>query len=150
MRPLFAHPAIGVQGAAMLRMRPFTALEMFMRPAHPFSLFVVAAYTAAAFTGWAHAKVDRPLASDPAVATAPLHHTALAACGSVETVETDWRSANVAVSAFPRGHADILVWEAAQTHPAKAPTTTAAPVTPPAHSHGMHQHAPARQPGEKP
>ena len=121
-----------------------------MRPAHPLSLFVVAACTAAAFTGWAHAQAARPLASDSAVATAPLHHTALAASGVVETVETDWRNANAAVSAFPRGHADILVWEAAQAHPAKAPTTTAAPAAPPPHSHGMHQHAPATQHGAKP
>ena len=134
----------------MVRTPSFTALEMLMRPAQPLSLFVFAACTAAVFAGLAHAQDAASSVTNSAAATAPLHHTALAASGVVETVETDWRNANAAVSAFPRGHADILVWEAAQAHPAKAPTTTAAPAAPPPHSHGMHQHAPATQHGAKP
>ena len=134
----------------MMRAPPFTVLEMFMRPAHPLSLFVVAACTAAALTSLAHAQNAAPLATDPTAATAPLHHLALPASGSVETVETNWRNANTAVSAFPRGHADILEWEAAQVRPAHVPATTSTPAKAPAMSHGMHQHAPAAQPGAKP
>lgn len=116
-----------------------------MRPAHPLSLFVVAACTAAALTSLAHAQDLAPLATDPAAAAAPLHHPPLPASGSVETVETDWRSANTAVAAFPRGHMDLLVWEAKQAKD----TDAAAPMRHGAHQHAQ-PHAPAAQPGAKP
>jgi hypothetical protein len=45
----------------------------------------------------------------------------------------DWRAANAAVAAFPRGHADIVRWEASQQ-----PIPPAAPAAPHDHHHG-HQ-----------
>lgn len=43
----------------------------------------------------------------------------------------DWRAAHQAVAAFPRGHADIVRWEASQ---GSAPAAPAAP-----HQHGEHK-----------
>ena len=121
-----------------------------MRPAHPVSFFVFAAFTAAALAGWAHAQPVTALATDVAAATAPLHHQPLPASGSVETVETDWHSANAAVATFPRGHADILAWEAAQARAANAASSAPTPAAAQPMPHNMHQHAPAAQPGVKP
>ena len=141
MRPLFAHPAIDLRGAAMVRTPSFTALEMLMRPAQPLSLFVFAACTAAAFAGLAHAQDAASSVTNSAAPTAPLHHAPLPASGNVETVETNWRNANTAVAAFPRGHMDILVWEAKQAHG----TDAAAPM-----DHGMHPQTTPIRPGAKP
>lgn len=67
----------------------------------------------------------------------------------------DWRAANAAVSDFPRGHADIVVWEAAQEATAN-PVKTGVPAAPALHgnpaavqSHpaqGAHPHAMHPQP----
>lgn len=113
-----------------------------MRQAHTLSSFVLAACTAAAVPVWAQAQATPPIASDP-TAAAPLHYQPLPMSGSVETAQTDWRSANEAVADFPRGHADILSWEAAQARPASAPAAAPMPA-------GMRQHPPAQRPGGKP
>lgn len=63
-------------------------------------------------TAWAQALTAGP--ADPAAPTAPLRHDKLPASGQVDTTETGWRAANQAVAQFPRGHADILKWEAQQ------------------------------------
>ena len=115
-----------------------------MRPAHTLSSFVLAACTAAVLPAWAQAQASLHLSTDPAAATVPLHHQALPASGSVETAQTDWRSASRAVADFPRGHADILAWEAGQARAASAPS--AAQPTPSV----MHQHSPAPRPGSQP
>ena len=115
-----------------------------MRPAHTLSFFLLTACTAAVFPAWAQAPATLHLATDPAAATAQLHHQALPASGSLETAQTDWRSANEAVSSFPRGHADILDWEAAQARTTSAPA--AAQSMPP----GMHHPSPVPQSGGKP
>lgn len=73
----------------------------------------------------AAAQQQRPLpdAADPAAATAPLQHQGLqaaavaalpvgAAIGATADASRAWRAAHEAVGAFPRGHADILLWEA--------------------------------------
>ncbi len=86
-----------------------------------------------------------PALAQPAQASntpAPLHHPTLAQQSPQTPAEVDWTAANRAVAEFPRGHADIVHWEA---HNAAA---TAAPPSPPAAQtngapapgmhHGMH------------
>ena len=107
-----------------------------MRIAH--SLIPWGALVLAATTPWAQAQTPQPLPPtasstqadwlSPAADTLPLQHPALPASGGVEQTNTPWADANAAVGAFPRGHADVLRWEAAQT-PAPAPTAP-----------GTHQH----------
>ena len=110
-----------------------------MRPAHTLSSFMLAACTAAALPAWAQAQVTPHFATDAAAATVPLHHQPLPASGGVETAHTDWHSAHEAVAAFPRGHADIVAWEAAQAR-------ASVPAMPPA----KHPHAPAPRPKGQP
>lgn len=70
----------------------------------------------------------RPSALDPSAPRLPLHHTPLPPSGTVSQEWADWREANAAVAEFPRGHMDILRWEAGQ----------AGPSAPPPPAHGMH------------
>lgn len=94
-------------------------------------------------------------AAQPDAATAPLIHPSLPlqppltdATPSPQT----WRDAHAAVSAFPRGHTDIVAWEAQQqstkTPPGPQPTST--PPQAPTHQgmHPMHRHNPTH--GDKP
>lgn len=55
-------------------------------------------------------------AADPAAPTAPIAYQGLRAqpVHAQDSAPVDWRAANEAVGAFPRSHADILAWEAAQ------------------------------------
>ena len=69
---------------------------------------------------------------NPAAPTAPLQHQPLATSGAIVTQPGDWKAANAAVAQFPRGHADVLKWEKAQsTVPSQAT---------PAPNHQHHQH----------
>lgn len=97
----------------------------FLAPLIPFGLAALAAYSLAPRAqaqAQAHDGGPPPASSsagltdavDPAAASLPLHHVALPASGAVETELADWRQANAAVAEFPRGHADILRWEATQ------------------------------------
>lgn len=71
-----------------------------------------------------HARADDGQAADPAVPLAsaldpgapqlPLRHSPLPPSGAIAQEWTDWREANAAVAEFPRGHMDILRWEAEQ------------------------------------
>lgn len=115
-----------------------------MRHSHTLSSFVLAACTVAAVPAGAQAQATLPLASDFTAAVAPLNHKPLPASGSVETAQSDWRSANAAVADFPRGHADILQWEATQAG------RTSAPATAPPMPAGMHSHTPAPGPASQP
>ena len=66
-----------------------------------------------------------PSPHDPSAPRLPLVHQPLQPRGAIATDTADWRAANAAVAAFPRGHADVLRWEAAQAtpqHPAPAAT----------------------------
>lgn len=86
-------------------------------------------------------------AASPDAATVPLVHPPFAL--STTAADTappgpSWREANEAVAAFPRGHADIVAWEARQS---ATPPPPAPPATPHGHQHGVHQH---QQPGAKP
>ncbi|MFT4242687.1 MAG: hypothetical protein QM569_10430 [Acidovorax sp.] len=58
-------------------------------------------------------------AADPGAATAPLNHPALP-LPAAPLAPQPWREANEAVAAFPRGHADIVAWEARQRASAQA------------------------------
>ncbi len=67
-------------------------------------------------------------AADPQAPTAPLFYLELPS-PAPETPAPSWRQAHDAVAEFPRGHADILAWEARATAPPGA--------------HAQHQHPPA-------
>jgi hypothetical protein len=56
---------------------------------------------------------------------APLHHTALTLQNPHPPAEGDWTGANRAVAEFPRGHADIVSWEATAAMPAASPAASA-------------------------
>lgn len=124
-----------------------------MRIAH--SLIPWGALMLAAATPWAQAQTSPPALTasptpadwlSPAATTQPLQHQTLPASGGVEQTNTPWADANAAVAAFPRGHADVLRWEAAQRAAPAVPAAAAAPAnvtTPtrpvapaPAHHHG--------------
>lgn len=82
------------------------------------------------------AGAQQPAAAEPApaapaaafqAATAPLAHAPMPAHSlRSDEAPTDWRAAHQAVGAFPRGHADIVRWEARQGS-APAAATPAAP-----------------------
>ena len=74
-------------------------------------------------------------AANPEAATAPLIYQSLAPQPLPDAMPsaTAWRDAHDAVAAFPRGHADILQWEAKQGSAAGDP---------PLH-HPMHMPAPS-------
>lgn len=102
-------------------------------------------------------------AAQPDAATAPLVHQSLslqpALADATPSPET-WRNGNAAVGAFPRGHADIVAWEAqqqsARTPPGALPTSTPPQAPPhqgthrgsPGRMQPMHRHNPS--PGDKP
>ena len=67
-------------------------------------------------------------AADPQAPTAPLFYLELPS-PAPEAPAPSWRQAHDAVAEFPRGHADILAWEARATAPPGA--------------HAQHQHPPA-------
>lgn len=119
-----------------------------MRLAHPLPSFVWAA-CAATLAGWAQAQSLPPSAADPDGAAVAVHHTPLPASGALAPVDTDWHSAHGAVAAFPRGHADILAWEAAQARAAAA-VPAAAPAAAPLAPQGTHPHSPSLPAGGRP
>lgn len=68
----------------------------------------------------------------------------------VEAEATDWKKANAEVGQFPRGHADILKWEAQQgaaKPPAGAPANPAAS---PARAPAVAPATPAARPASAP
>lgn len=102
-------------------------------------------------------------AAHPDAATAPLTHQSLPLqppLADATPTPQAWRDGHAAVSAFPRGHADIVAWEA-QQQSARTPTgavpTSTPPQAPPhqgmhpgSHSRTqpMHHHSPTQ--GDKP
>ena len=101
-----------------------------MRLAHTLSFLALAA-CAAAPTG-AQQPLPAPAAApaaDPSAAVPPLQHPPLPASGGVETAQTGWHAAHEAVAAFPRGHADIAAWEAAQARKQATPAPAAGHLT---------------------
>lgn len=69
-------------------------------------------------------------AADGAAPTAPLVYQGMAPRPAQQLGAQDWRAANAAVGQFPRGHADIVGWEAAQATSGSAATGAAPPATP--------------------
>lgn len=67
-------------------------------------------------------------AANPAAPTAPMPYRGMADQSLVtpDGAVLDWRAAHAAVGAFPRGHADIVAWEAAQSA-AMTPSRTPLP-----------------------
>ena len=78
-------------------------------------------------------------AADPAALTAPLGYQGITPRPLKPQLlgAQDWRAAHSAVADFPRGHADIVAWEAAQ---ASASAKAVAPTLPAAATaeHGAH------------
>ena len=60
-------------------------------------------------------------ALDPAAPSLPLRHPPLPPGGAIATELVIWREANTAVAEFPRGHVDILRWEAEKAGKAASP-----------------------------
>lgn len=73
-----------------------------------------------------------PSALDPSAPQLPLRHKALQPSGAVSQEWADWREAHAAVAEFPRGHVDILRWEAGQAG------TSATPADAAPGAHGAH------------
>ena len=110
-----------------------------MRKAHPLSLtalVLVAAASPLAFAQTAPSQVSTQAQDNrvfsPSAPTLPLQHQPLAASGAIVAQPGDWKAANAAVAQFPRGHADVLKWEKAQS--------TAPSQATPAPNHQHHQH----------
>ena len=84
-------------------------------------------------------------AANPEAATAPLMYHGLVQQPMPDAIPsaTAWRDAHGAVAAFPRGHADILAWEARQGGPSQQPGAGKNPSPNPSHMH-MHMQAPSR------
>ncbi|WP_370682115.1 hypothetical protein [Comamonas sp. GB3 AK4-5] len=132
-----------------------------MRLAHSLSLCSATLWAAATPWAWAQTapSADSPAASgaaaanwlNPAAPSLPLQHQSLPASGAVEQASTTWADAHAAVAAFPRGHADVLRWEAVQHASAAQPALDAASRNampaqcPMGMAHGA-PHSPAGQP----
>lgn len=106
------------------------------------TLGVVVSLTAA----HAQSRDASPSSSSPSITdahapTLALEHEALQPAGQIVQQPGDWRAANRAVAEFPRGHADVLKWEAAQPQ-GGAKTPAAVPKSrPTSHQHHMHDGA---------
>ncbi|WCM89975.1 hypothetical protein [Acidovorax sp. NCPPB 3576] len=125
-----------------------------MRAPSPFFVrsLLRGAWIAAALSPPWNAMAQTPLpASDPlAPASALIHRGVAITSPPVEPGSVAWRDAHAAVAATPRGHADIVAWEArqggpsAQAAPAAAPEPADAKATaaaaPSQSGHKAHQH----------
>lgn len=133
-----------------------------MRIAH--TLIPWGAILVAAAAPWAWAQTSPPAQHkaappnpdwlNPAADTPSLEHPPLPASGAVEQTHTPWPQANAAVAAFPRGHADVLRWEAAQqasaaVSPSK-PSHSASPAQCPMGMPMPHGTHPGMHPGMAP
>ena len=90
-------------------------------------------------------------AADPQAPTAPLFYLELPS-PAPETPAPSWRQAHDAVGEFPRGHADILAWEASATTPPGAHAQHQQPSGPAAEAgKAAHPHKPmhSMQPGQR-
>ena len=86
-----------------------------------------------------------PSPLNPAAPSMPMHHHALPASGQVEAGNTAWADANAAVAQFPRGHGDVLRWEAEQAKAAAAPAPAPAQAMPTHCPMGMQMDSAAHQ-----
>ena len=70
-------------------------------------------------------------AADPAAPTAPLAYQGITPrpLQAQQLGAQDWRAANAAVGQFPRGHADLVAWEATEAKAGNAATVSAPPST---------------------
>ena len=92
----------------------------------------IAAEAATINTSASASASSSPTVFDPAAPSVTLHHSALPPSGNIVAQPGDWKAANAAVAQFPRGHADVLKWEKAQTTVAgKTTPPTASPIAPP-------------------
>ena len=81
-------------------------------------------------------------AADPQAPTARLFYSELPS-PALETPAPSWRQAHDAVAEFPRGHADILAWEARATAPPGAHAQHQQPPAPAAEAgNAAHPHKP--------
>lgn len=87
-------------------------------------------------TGWP-AFAAQPDVLDAQAPTQPLTHQAITHNGEVVAQPGNWKAANQAVAEFPRGHADVIRWEARQQTQAPQAQQPA-----PTHhrQHGHHHH----------
>lgn len=130
MRALFSPPAPRLR-------QPRTRLACLALLATLFTPWV------AVPTAFAQSPHTAALAADPGAATAPLTHPAPPTPTALADLPTGqaWQDAHHAVGQFPRGHADIVVWE-------KQQGTATKPPAPSQHQHSGAEAAPgaARKP----
>ena len=105
------------------------ALFSFFSPGRLAGLALLAPCLALAQNPLSPALAD---AADPAAPTAALAYqgTTPRPLQAEQLGAQDWRAANSAVSDFPRGHADIVAWEAAQASANASAVTPALPAAP--------------------
>lgn len=86
-------------------------------------------------TAFAQSPHAAALAAEPGAATAPLIHLARPATAALADLPTGqaWQDAHHAVGQFPRGHADIVVWEKQQGAAINPPSCSS--------SSSPHQHS---------
>jgi hypothetical protein len=107
----------------------------------------VAAVAAGAATMAAAQAQPPSAATDPQAPSATLAYQALPPLGALDSASTDWRAAHQAVAEFPRGHADLLRWEARQPQAASnATASTPSPGSRATPQPAMHHHHPGQQP----
>ncbi|SFD95652.1 hypothetical protein [Paracidovorax konjaci] len=117
------------------------------RAALPAALALVAAVPTAALAQPAPGPSTAPSAPADAAradaATAPPRHAALPPWPG-EGAPIGWRDAHAAVAEFPRGHADIVAWEARQgaRSPARPPAAVGDPAAPGNTAHPAGHHHP--------
>ncbi|WP_131798415.1 hypothetical protein [Acidovorax sp. GW101-3H11] len=96
-------------------------------------------------TAFAQSPHAAALAAAPGAATAPLIHPAPPTPTALAELPTGqaWQDAHHAVGQFPRGHADIVVWEKRQGTATNPPSSSSSP-----HQHSGAEAAPgaARKP----
>ena len=83
------------------------------------ALFVAGTLTASGLAGPGASPAQAPNPDNPAAVVPALsYRSSIRAPATLETPgSTPWRQANAEVAQFPRGHMDILKWEAANPEP---------------------------------
>lgn len=105
---------------------PLSPLLPFLSPGRLVALALLLPSLALAQNPPPHALAG---AADPAAPTAPIAYRGITPqpVNAQDAAPQDWRAAHTAVGTFPRGHADILAWEATQAGAAPSPTLSAPP-----------------------
>ncbi len=106
---------------------PTLSAPALPRPVLPLTMLAACILVLAPSLAFAQPNLD---AADPQAPTAPLPYAGLRPPSPVpEAPAPSWRQAHEAVAQFPRGHADLLAWEAEAAKAAK-PTSAGTSLAP--------------------